>query len=131
MGRAAKFSPPDLATTGVLAQAISDFGWSKATAAKAEGWYDRFLELCYDNPGSTPPLLTAEADKLWHTHITFTQQYANYCNSILGFYLDHIPDVPRRPPTPAEVAAARAWYSKWGTTLARTILPNMIVQCKP
>jgi hypothetical protein len=131
MGRAAKFAPPDLATTGVLAQAISDFGWSKATAGKAETWYDRFLELCYDNPGSTPPLLTTEADKLWHTHITFTQQYTNYCNSILGFYLDHIPDLPRRPPTPAELAAARAAYAKWGIALARTIRPDMIVQCKP
>ena len=131
MGRAAKFVPPDLATTGVLAQAIADFGWSKTTAGKAETWYDRFLELCYDNPGSAPPLLTTEADQLWHTHITFTQPYANYCNSILGFYLDHIPNVPRRPPTPAEVATAKAAYKKWGAPVTRTITPNMIVQCKP
>jgi len=131
MGRAVKFVPPDLATTGILAQAIADHSWSKATAGKAETWYDRFLELCYDSPGSTPPLLTAEADQLWHTHITFTAQYTNYCQSILGFYLDHIPNVPRRRPTPAEVAAAKAAYAKWGAPVTKTITPDMIVQCKP
>lgn len=135
MGRAATFDPPDLGSTGILARAAADEGWAGGatgkTAKNAELWYDRFLELCYDSPGSSPPLLTHEADLLWHTHITFTQQYTNYCDSILGFYLDHIPNVPRRPPTAAEVAAAKAAYAKFGAAVVKLILPNMIVGCHP
>ena len=135
MGRAAGFAPPDLVTTGVLAQAAANEGWpggaSGTKAKKAVLWYERFLELCYDSPGSSPPLLTAEADLLWHTHITYTQPYTNYCLSILGFYLDHIPNVPRRDPLPAEVAAAKAAYAKWGVAVVRTITPDMIVACHP
>lgn len=135
MARATGFVPPDLDSTGILARAAADEGWpggaTGKTAQKAELWYDRFLELCYDNPGSAPPLLTSEADQLWHTHITFTQQYTNWCQSILGFYLDHIPNVPRRPPTAAELAAAKKAYSKWGPTVVKTITPDMIVGCHP
>lgn len=135
MGRAASFDPPDLDTTGILERAALDAGWPGGKTGKkaktAQLWYERFLELCYDNPGSAPPLLTSEADELWHTHITFTQQYRNYCESILGYYLDHIPNVPRRPPTPAEVAAAKKAYQQWGLAVVRTITPDMIVGCHP
>lgn len=135
MGRASKFSPPDLDTTGVLDQAAADCNWKGGSTGKqakdAELWYDRFLELCYDHPGSSPPLLTADADCLWHTHITFTQAYSNWCDSILGYYLDHVPNVPRRPPTPDELAVAKKWYAKWGATVTGKISIDMIVGCKP
>lgn len=135
MGRAASFKAPDLITTGVLQQAADDEGWPGGVkgeqAKKAVLWYGRFLELCYDSPGSSPPLLTPEADKLWHTHITYTQPYANYCDSILGYFLDHIPNVPRRDPTPAEVAAAKKAYAKFGANVVRAITPDMIVACHP
>ena len=135
MGRAATFSAPDLDTTGVLARAAADCKWKGGAGGKqakdAEKWYDRFLQLCYENPGSSPPLLTGDADCLWHTHITFTQQYTNWCNSILGYYLDHIPNVPRRDPTADEVAIAKKLYAKFGPAVVRTITPDMIVQCQP
>ena len=143
MGRASAFVAPDLINTGILDQAVTENGWKQPIADQARVWYDRFLELCYDNPGRPVPILTQNADKLWHTHITFTKQYTNYCMAILGFYLDHIPNVPRRAPTPAEVAAARALYAKFDTASASAtasagntasasiITPDMIIQCTP
>ena len=129
MGRAASFSPPDLDSNGVLQRAMSDNKWSKTRADNARTWYEHFLEVCYSYPGAVVHLMTPDADELWHTHITFTRPYRNYCDSILGYYLDHNPVVPRRAPTAAEKQTAAQQYSQW--TATATVLPDMIIQCHP
>ncbi len=42
------------------------------------------LESCY---GMRGPI-----DKLWHTFITFTKEYAEFCNSVAGHFIHHIPE---------------------------------------
>ncbi|HEV2140279.1 MAG TPA: hypothetical protein VGT01_03730 [Candidatus Dormibacteraeota bacterium] len=144
MGKAATFRKPNLVSNGVLARARADNKWNKTTTARARTWYERFLEVCYNNRrGARIYLLTAEADKLWHTHITFTRSYRNYCESVLGSFLDHTPVIPRRAPTKAERARARVQYKKWLVAgkgpgaaggaggASAGILPDMIIQCHP
>lgn len=130
MGRAPSWKAPDLDSTGVLKRAMDDNGWDETRAGEAQKWYERFLQVCYQNPGDVVHLMTADTDELWHTHITFTQAYRAYCTSIFGDYLDHNPFVPRRAPTPAEKKKAQDQYKQWAAEV-RAVLPDMIIQCHP
>ena len=125
MGRAAAFVAPDL--SGILERAKSEYKWTgRNDATEAELWYDRFLQLVWDNPGGVTYMVGDKADQLWHTHISFTTRYRAYCLAIFGFVLDHTP-TPNAPPlTAAETAAAIAAYATkgWGP-----IQPDMIVPC--
>lgn len=121
MGRSAVFVAPDL--SGILDTAKAEYGWTDADAQLARTWYDHFLELNWATPGGHIYMINASADKLWHTHITFTARYRNYCDSVLGFYLEHTPIYPRPKASAREQAAARAQYAKWGA------VPDLIVRC--
>jgi hypothetical protein len=112
MGKAAKFQPPDLEE--VMDRAASQWGWKASQQKNAETWYERFLELVYDNPGGAVYLIDNDADKLWHEHITFTVRYRAYCQSVLGFFLEHTPIFPPPKPTKKQLAAAMAMYTKKG-----------------
>jgi hypothetical protein len=124
MGRAVKFQAPDL--TEVIDRAQADWHWTKAQRAEAIRWYQRFLELVYDNPGGRSFIVSEAADQLWHTHITFTLRYRAYCLAILGFYLEHTPIMDPPPPSPALVKFVRATYANKGWPLPRAYV---IVPC--
>lgn len=97
MGKACEFQAPDLSSTGILERAARDWGWKgQIDKNRAAKWYVAFLHVVYNNPGGQNFMVTEEADQLWHTHITFTLKYRQYCEAILGFYLDHTPSI--RPP---------------------------------
>ena len=58
----------------------------------------RYLALCAINPkvgyGMTGPV-----DKLWHTFIIFTQEYAKFCDSVARRFLHHVPSQPQAKET--------------------------------
>lgn len=113
MGKAAQFQAPDLEETGILDRAAEDWGWKdQATRNLAIKWYVAFLEVVYNNPGGRNVLITREADQLWHTHITFTVKYRQYCEAVLGFYLDHTPQERgyRTTVSPKDVEVAKQAY---------------------
>ncbi len=114
MPRAADFTPPDLTSTGILDKAQQDNHWSDADAAEAKEWYEHFLELKWASPGKPIYVMANKADRLWHTHITFTQPYQKYCDDVLGDFLHHTPTVPPHHPTPIQIADATRQYKKWG-----------------
>ncbi|HKC18791.1 MAG TPA: hypothetical protein VKE27_04095 [Candidatus Dormibacteraeota bacterium] len=116
MGRAVAFQPPDL--TDIIDRAAKDWRWSPTQKKQARVWYERFLELVYDHPGGMVYIITPEADQLWHTHITFTVRYREYCDGILGFYLEHTPDKYAPTPTAKLVAAVKGVYAakNWPTS---------------
>jgi hypothetical protein len=130
MGRAATFEKPDLG--GVLQRADSDWNWNgdKAISDSAVKWYEAFLKVVYNNPGGRSYIVTTEADQLWHTHMTFTARYRQYCISILGFFLDHTPPLDTYVASPDDVTAAQTAYS---TVLSPadvgTISPDLIKPC--
>ena len=129
MGKAAEFQAPDLIGTGILDRAEKAGGWKgQATRNRAIKWYVAFLNLVYNNPGGRNFVITEEADQLWHTHITFTVRYRQYCEAILGFYLDHTPDPYPRKPTAKDVRDAKRAYKPL-TEDWNDIRLEMIVNC--
>jgi hypothetical protein len=96
--------------------------WGAPDKQKAHDWYNHFLEANWNQAGSEINVLNDKADDLWHEHILNTQRYTNYCLACFGYYLDHFPDV-RRKPTKAELDAVQPAYSpNWP-------VPDSIVSC--
>ena len=112
MGRAAAFVAPDL--SGVITRATNEYNWTKAQAADAQTWYVNFLHLVWANPGGVSYIVGQNADRLWHTHMTFSVRYTAYCLAIFGFYLDHTPIPNPQPLTATEEAACVAAYATIG-----------------
>jgi hypothetical protein len=54
------------------------------------------------------------ADRLWHTHMTFSVRYTAYCMAVFGFYLNHTPINNPTPVTDAEKQACIAAYAAIG-----------------
>lgn len=50
----------------------------------------RYLTLCHILP-DRDWTVTGEVDEMWHTFILFTRRYRQFCESILGEFIDHIP----------------------------------------
>lgn len=129
MGKAAEFQAPDLISTGILDRAAEDWEWKGQVAKnKAMKWYVAFLNVVYNNPGGRNFIVTREADELWHTHITFTLKYRQYCEAILGFYLEHTPYPQGYPKATAkDVRAAQQAYKPvtddWPDILLIDIVP--------
>lgn len=111
MGKAAEFQPPELTETGILDRAQEEWGWDQAKRNSAVKWYGAFLHLVYNKPGGRNFIITKEADQLWHTHISFTIRYRQYCEAILGFYLDHTP-IPSQIEGKVKATAADVRYAK-------------------
>lgn len=57
---------------------------------EAEDGYRRFLLLNCHYP-ETPMSPTSLWDKVWHTHILFTEQYQQDCLALFGRFLHHRP----------------------------------------
>ena len=129
MGKAAKFQAPDLIGTGILDRAARDWGWKGPEAKRrATEWYVAFLNVVYNNPGGRVFIVTKEADQLWHTHITYTVRYRQYCEAILGFYLDHTPTFHTITFTAEDAKAAQQAYEGVIPNYA-SITPDLISCC--
>jgi len=129
MPRATQFVEPDL--TGIIERAASDWKWPKNkpnVSANAKMWYVAFLHVVYNSPGGRCFIVTDEADDLWHTHMTFSVRYRQWCESILGFYLDHTPALHDVQATQADADAATAAYSQVLPS-AGQIQPDLIKPC--
>lgn len=124
MAKAATFQPPDL--SGVIDRATNEYTWTKAQAADAQTWYVNFLKLVWMNPGGVSYIVGQDADRLWHTHMTFSVRYTAYCLAVLGFYLDHTPIPNPGALTPAEQQACVTAYATIGVNNVDT---NSITPC--
>jgi len=59
-------------------------------AAKHEKELKRFLAICaiYHDPIG----MRASVDELWHSFITFTEEYALFCEQVAGHFIHHVPN---------------------------------------
>ncbi|HET7338873.1 MAG TPA: hypothetical protein VFK22_04945 [Candidatus Dormibacteraeota bacterium] len=113
MARAKTFRPPELKRSGVLARVQQQRRWGAERANEAEEWYRRHLRIAFERGGKPVYVIHRDADVLWHTHITFTKAYRDYCLDVFGEFLDHTPLPPGgRPPSAAVIAAGLAEYKK-------------------
>lgn len=68
--------------------------WSERSAAKILQQYKNFLYLqkkYSDQQHITPSL---EIDEVWHAHILYTKDYAEFCQHFFGRFLHHVPQKP-------------------------------------
>src|SRR5436305_2875035 len=52
----------------------------------------RFLALCALDPEASYGM-NGPVDELWHTFITFTVDYARFCDEVAGHFIHHVPRV--------------------------------------
>ena len=57
----------------------------------------RFLVLCALDPDA-PYGMNGPVDELWHTFITFTRDYAGFCDDVAGHFIHHVPTLPGAHP---------------------------------
>ncbi|GAB3514318.1 glycine-rich domain-containing protein [Emticicia fontis] len=64
--------------------------WSKTLATLVISEYKKFVYLCITQPNGASP--SEEIDKVWHLHLTYTDNYWNeFCKKTLGVELHHYP----------------------------------------
>ena len=49
-------------------------------------------------------MFSGEVDEVWHAHILFTRQYAEFCHAVYGRFIHHDPVLPREAEHLAEHA---------------------------
>lgn len=114
---------------------------STATIDTAVTEYRKFLSLVLmGNRGLA--MTSKEVDEVWHTHILFTKDYADFCTAVFGRFLHHKPNVASDPITPGGGEVFRRAYQEvfgplpsiWGgvtTALCKLDPPicNLCSQC--
>ncbi|MGJ8694180.1 MAG: glycine-rich domain-containing protein [Thalassotalea sp.] len=65
-------------------------------AAKHEVELKRYLALIALNP-KTRFGMRGQIDELWHTFIIFTKEYFDFCKSVGGKYIHHVPETGDAP----------------------------------
>lgn len=61
--------------------------------------YRKFLGLVLLGNGGLA-MTSEKVDEVWHNHILFTRDYADFCDDVFGGYLHHMPNTSFTPITP-------------------------------
>lgn len=72
----------DLAASGV--HPSHDYGKRGIYALK------QYYSVAMPDPANAHAV-TLPIDPFWHAHILFTAEYRNFCNDVIGEYMDHVP----------------------------------------
>lgn len=78
----------------IVQRYIQESGVSEDVAREHERELKRFLVVCALNDSGKPIGMAGPVDKLWHTFVLFTRQYAAFCQQVAGRFLHHVPAVP-------------------------------------
>ena len=82
---------PDITLLSVYGRLIqTQKDWTDERLLFAIQGYKEFLALCKATPDETHEP-TADVDEVWHTHILFTEDYADFCADYFGYFLHHKP----------------------------------------
>jgi len=77
-----------LAIDDIVEQVRNERGWSASTAARHRRAYIAFLSKA--DPQRRP---TIAVDAIWHAHILWTRRYRQDCETLVGRFVDHEPDL--------------------------------------
>lgn len=64
--------------------------------------FKRFVKMMLKFKGPLA-VLGQKIDEFWHTFILFTPQYRQFCDNVLGRYIDHQPNTPSTPVPPIAI----------------------------
>ncbi len=65
------------------------YGWTEEKTSELFLEMKRFLFLCATNEVSLAP--PEEVDEIWHNFILFTRDYADFCENVVGIFINHRP----------------------------------------
>ncbi len=74
----------------VIQRYAADQKLPMSVAAEHEIELKRFLSLCAMNRSASYGM-AGPVDELWHTFIIFTREYAQFCRSVAGHFIHHVP----------------------------------------
>jgi hypothetical protein len=67
------------------------FFWSRAKIEELIWEYRKFLTLVLLSEKQIP-MCNKLVDEVWHTHVLFTQDYADFCQGAFGGFIHHEPE---------------------------------------
>lgn len=70
---------------------IKDYGCDPSLAEELEKEVKRFLVVTSNSKDKSIRLHRNSLDDFWHTFILHTNLYQDYCNSVLGVFVHHMP----------------------------------------
>ena len=68
--------------------------WSEVSATKIMRQYKNFLYLQKKYGDQQHIIPSLEIDEVWHAHILYTKDYAEFCQQFFGRFLHHVPQKP-------------------------------------
>lgn len=88
----------------------------KGVFGHAEEFYAAFLEFkryvaLVIMTGGGVPMMSPKVDEVWHQFILFTEEYARFCNAVLGHFMHHR---PRMVADPRDPDGARRFIALYG-----------------
>jgi len=76
----------------IVSKYIDEEAIPSSVAAEHEKELKRFLAMCAMNRGKKGYGMRGPVDQLWHTFITHTRDYQEFCDTIGGRFIHHIPE---------------------------------------
>jgi hypothetical protein len=73
----------------IIQRYCKDEGISIEVALQHEKELKRYLVVCAINRAGYE--MTGPVDKLWHTFLLFTREYAQFCDTVAGYFIHHVP----------------------------------------
>lgn len=92
------------ATLSFSKKLASEQKWTHDDTQRAIAEYKKFIFLAIVEPKGASP--SHKVDEVWHLHITYTENYAAFCQSVLGRFLHHQPSKGGS----TELHKHNAWY---------------------
>lgn len=109
--------------------AHGDLKRDQVERAKIE--YRQFMLLIWlnESAGHTQLVVpTVLADAIWHEHIMFTREYREFCENLVGKFIDHVPGLEKgTEPFNRAVVHTRELHRKHSDTT--TFAPNYLGGC--
>src|SRR3990172_4824135 len=84
----------------LAAACAAQYGWSDEYAPKlVDEFLDRFMALKRVAKDAKATLLSPskDIDAVWHVALTYTREYAQHCDTVVGFFVHHRPQGADEP----------------------------------
>jgi hypothetical protein len=95
---------------------------------EAESALKQFYALSVANPDEKTFAVSSVVDDYWHSHILYTAQYRQFCQTVFGGFMDHVPlDKENR----GDVEEVRELYTKTHAELKRLFGDTMAAKAYP
>jgi hypothetical protein len=108
----------------IVARYMDEEGLPSGVAREHERELKRYLVLCALDPAGAYGM-NGPVDELWHTFITFTRDYARFCDEVGGRFIHHVPTAPDAKAEPASAASYRRTLDAYAETFGEEAPPEV------